>query len=555
MFIEKVYDKRRPNYPPQILLRETYRETGEGRSRVKHRTLLNLTHHPASEVAALELALRYKTDVEKLRSLLEGGVEMRQGRSVGAVWVLRELAVRAGLSKALGSSAAGRLSLWMVLARVINQGSRLSAVRLAEEHAACEVLGLAGFSEKDLYASLDWLDARQCRVEQSLFRTRRGSNPPTLYLYDVTSSYLEGECNAYGAYGYNRDKKRGKQQIVVGLLLDDEGWPVSVEVFSGNTPDVLTVESQVRKLAERFGAQGVTLVGDRGMLKSAQIAELSEESFHYLTAVTKPQIESLIKDGVLQLGMFDEKLCEVSDRGVRYLLRRNPVRAAELAVSREDKLRCLQVRAARRNAYLGEHPRAKVETGVRDLNEYAKRLKIAGWVRIVAEERVVVLVVDEEALAAESRLDGCYVLKTDVPAETAGAAQLHARYKDLTEVERAFRVMKTVHLEVRPVYVQNEAHTRAHVFIVMLAFIIRRHLEQAWKNFDLTVEEGIAQLSTLCAEEMLLPGQAGFLRIPTPRQSLQPLFAALNITPPTVLPRRLVQVATKKKLPPRRKKL
>ena len=158
MFIEKVYDKRRPNYPPQILLRETYRERGEGRSKVKHRTLLNLTHHPAEEVAAISLALRYKTDLEKLRSLLGGEAEIRQGRSVGAVWVLRELAERVGLSKALGNSAAGRLSLWMVLARVIDQGSRLSAARLAEDHAGCEALGLGSFDEDDLYSAMDWLD-------------------------------------------------------------------------------------------------------------------------------------------------------------------------------------------------------------------------------------------------------------------------------------------------------------------------------------------------------------------------------------------------------------
>jgi hypothetical protein len=538
MFIEQVYDKRRPNYPPQILLRESYRETGAGRSKVKHRTLLNLTHHPAAEVAAISLALRYKADVEKLRSLLEGGVEMRQGRSVGAVWVLRELAEREGLLKALGNSAAGRLSLWMVLARVINQGSRLSAVRLAEDHAGCEVLGLGPFNEDDLYSAMDWLDARQGRVEQSLFRSRRGANPPTLYLYDVTSSYLEGECNAYGAYGYNRDRKRGKQQIVVGLLLDDAGWPVSVEVFAGNTQDVLTVESQVRKLAERFGAKGITLVGDRGMLKSAQLEELSGEGFYYLTAITKPQIVSLLKAGVIQMGMFDEKLCEVAEGGVRYLLRRNPVRAEELAASREDKLRCLQARAARRNAYLAQHPRAKVETGVREAQAYAEKLRMTGWVRIIAEGRAVVIVVDSAALETESRLDGCYVLKTDVPSDAADADQLHARYKDLTEVERAFRVMKTVHLEVRPVYVQNEAHTRAHVFIVMLAFLLRRCLEQAWKNLDLTVEEGIEQLSTLCAQEMILPGQVGFLRVPTPRPTLQTLFAAANVIPPTVLPRR-----------------
>jgi hypothetical protein len=562
MFIVRIPDSRRPQYPPQVLLMESYREPGAARTKVKHRTLLNLTHHAPEEVAALEFALKHKHELPRLEAAL--GAEVKQGRSVGAVWLLREAAQRVGLAKALGGSREGKLSLWLILARLIDQGSRLSAVRLAESHAASEALGLEGFDEDNLYTAMDWLDARQGRIEQSLFRSRHAESPPELYLYDVTSSYLEGERNAYGAYGYNRDRKRGKRQIVVGLLLDGAGDPVSVEVFAGNTQDVLTVESQVRKLADRFGAKGITLVGDRGMLKSAQLEELSAEGFHYLTAITKPQIETLLKSGALQLGMFDEKLCEVlvdlsaegpaKVEGVRYLLRKNPQRAAELWASREDKFRCAQVRAAKRNAYVAEHPRAKVETGLRDLLAYTKKLRIDGWSRVRVEGRTLVLERDDEALALESRLDGCYALKTDVPGAAADAETLHARYKDLTEVERAFRVMKTVHLEVRPVYVQKAERTRAHVFIVMLALLLRRELERAWRHLDLTVEEGINALATLCAHEVVLPNAAGYLTIPQPRDDLQALFSALKVSPPTHLPRRLESVVTKAKLPPRRKK-
>lgn len=554
MFIEKVYDKRRPHYPPQILLRETYRETGEGRSKVKHRTLLNLTHHPAAEVAAISLGLQYKGDLEKLRSLLGGEAEFRQGPSVGAVWALMEVARRTGLAPALGKGREGRLALWQVLARVIDQGSRLSAVRLAGEHAAAAILGLGPFDEDDLYAAMDWLDSRQARIEAGLFSRRRAGRPPELFLYDVTSSYLEGDCNAYAEYGYNRDKKRGKKQIVVGLLVDGEGCPVSVEVFAGNTSDVLTVESQVRKLAARFGAKAVTLVGDRGMLKSAQLEDLSAAGFHYLTAITKPQIEALISAGVFQLGMFDEKVCEVAVEGVRYLLRKNPVRAAEVAAGREDKFRCLERRAAKRNAFVAEHPRAKVETGARDLEAYGKRLRIDGWARVRVEGRTLVVERDAAAFAQASRLDGCYVLKSDVPPAAADAETLHARYKDLTEVERAFRVMKTVHLEVRPIFVQTAAHTRAHVFIVMLAFLLRRELEAAWRHLDLTVEEGLSHLSTLCAQEIVIAENSGCLTVPKPRPSILALFTSLGIPPPEALPRNAVPVATKRKLPSRRKK-
>jgi len=554
MGIERIKRKHGDKVYEQILIRQSYREPGAPRNAVKHRTIANLTSLPASEIAAIELAYKYKHNLSQLEAMASGRIEIKQGPSVGAVWALTEAARRAGLVKALGKGREGRLVLWQVLARLIEQGSRLSAVRLAGEHAAASVLGLAGFDEDDLYTAMDWLDSRQAGIEDELFARRHSSHPPQLFLYDVTSSYLEGECNAYGAYGYNRDGKRGKQQIVVGLLLDGAGDPVSVEVFAGNTQDVLTVEPQVRKLAERFGAKEVTLVGDRGMRGSAQLEELSTEGFHYLTAITKPQIEGMLKSGALQLGMFDEKLCEVSMEGVRYLLRKNPQRAAKLEASREDKFRCVQARAKKRNAYLAEHPRAKTETGLRDINAYAKRLRIDGWTRVRIEGRILVVERDDEARARESRLDGCYVLKTDAPVAAASAETLHARYKDLTEVERAFRVMKTVHLELRPVFVRTPAHTRAHVFIVMLAFLLRRELERAWRHLDLTVEEGINQLSTLCAQELVIAESSGCLTVPKPRASLMALFAALSIPPPETIPRSTVPVATKKKLPSRRKK-
>jgi hypothetical protein len=553
MGIERIKRKHGGKVYEQILIRQSYRQPGAPRSAVKHRTIANITALPPQEIAAIELAYKYKNNLAKLETLAAGKVVVQQGPSVGAVWALSEAARRTGLAHALGKGREAKLSLWLVLARLIDQGSRLSAVRLAAEHAACEVLGLGGFDEDGLYGAMDWLDRRQARIEQELFARRHSGRPPQLFLYDVTSSYLEGEGNAYAAYGYNRDGKRGKKQIVIGLLCDDEGEPVSVEVFAGNTSDVMTVEPQVRKLADRFGAKGVTLVGDRGMLKSAQLEELSSESFTYLTAITKPQIESLLKAGVIQLGMFDEKLCEVMVDGVRHLLRKNPVRAAEMEEGREDKLGCLRARAARRNAYVAEHGRSKVETGLRDLQAYARKLRIDGWARVRIEGRALVVEVDQAARAEAARLDGCYALKTNVGPEIAGAETLHARYKDLTEVERAFRAMKTVHLEVRPVYVRTEAHTRAHVFIVMLALLLRRELERAWRGLDLTVEEGLAELATLCAHEIVLPTGSGCLTVPKPRPSLLALFNALAIPPPETLPRSSAHAATKKKLPSRRK--
>jgi len=554
MYVEHVRHTVNGHAYEQVLLRESYREQGAERSRVKHRTLLNLTHCDPADVAALEWALKHKRELPDLScgAGLEG-LKLIQGPSVGAVWMLHRVAERIGLVKALGSSPEGVRTLWQVFARCIDQGSRLSAVRLAGEHAACAVLGVEPFDEEALYRDLDWLDGRQGSIELALYRGRRGSKPSRLFLYDVTSAYLEGQRNAYGAFGYNRDRKRGKLQIVLGLLTDEEGFPVSVEVFRGNTQDPKTVSAQIRKLADRFDARDVTLVGDRGMLKSLPLEELTGEGFHYLTAITKPQIDTLLSRGVLQMELFEERLGEIASEGLRYLVRRNPRRAAELEAQRKDKYRCVLARAQAQTAYVAEHPRARVETARKKVAAYARTLRIEAWAQVQTEGRTVRVRRDETVLADLARLDGCYVLKTDVAASDASAETLHARYKDLGLVEQAFRVCKTVHLEMRPVYVRTAAHTRAHAFIVMLAYLLRCALARAWAHLDLTVEEGIRQLTTLCATEAHFPDGSVCLTVPEPRDSLAGLFKAANVTPPTALPRNHTPVATKQKLAPHRK--
>jgi len=552
VYVERVKSSQGNKVYTQILLRESYREPGEKRSRVKHRTLLNLTRCKAEDVEAIETALRHKGDLAALRRAAKEKVTLRQGRSVGAVWLLSQIADRVGLRKTLGNSQQGRRVLWQIMARLIAQGSRLSAVRLAQEHAACEILGLADFDENDLYRDLDWLDARQARIEDALLRARHKDRAPDLFLYDVTSSYLEGTQNAYGMFGYNRDRKRGKLQIVVGLLTDGDGTPVSVEVFDGNTRDPKTVLSQIRKISRRLGVREVTFVGDRGMIKSAEIKQLQAEHFHYLTAITKPQIRTLLKAGVLQPEMFDDELCEVAVQGARYVLRRNPTRAEELEAGRRDKYQALERLAANKSTYLAEHSRAQPEIALRDVRALAEKLGVGNWVEITLEKRRIVLSQNQNALEQIELLDGCYVLKTDVPPSSSAACQIHARYKDLAQVERAFRTMKTGHLEVRPVHVRTAAHTRAHVFIVMLAYRLRMELERAWAEHDLTVEEAIAQLGTLCAQEVLIGNESGCLEVPEPRETLCRLFADCDVSPPQTLPRRQSTVATKRKLPSRR---
>jgi Transposase DDE domain len=532
-----------------VLLRRSYREG----DKVKNHTIANLSHCTPQEIEALRLALRYKDDLAVLGSV-STALELQEGPSVGAVCTIYHVARQLGLDKALGTEFAGKLALWQVIARVIDQGSRLSAVRLAQTHAACELLGFTrGFDENDLYDNLAWLADHQATIERRVFTARRGHHKPGLFLYDVTSSYLEGHCNALAAFGYNRDGKAGKPQVVVGLLCDEEGAPVSTEVFTGNTPDLATLALQIRKVAQRFGCERVTFVGDRGMIKSGQIAALAQAGFHYITALTKPQIERFLKHGVFQLAWFADQVYEVEDAGRRYILRRNPQRAAEIAAGRRDKQHTVEQFVGKKNTYLHAHPRAQIAVALREVQTKLTRLHVEEWLRVEAEGRTLRLRLDETAQGHAARLDGCYVLKTDLPQTVVAAQVVHDRYKDLALVEQAFRTCKTTYLELRPWYVRTEASTRGHALVVMLAYLIIRALRQAWSHLNLTVEEGVAQLTTLCALEVRVQGQEPFCRVPKPRETSQRLLEAIGVQLPEVLPQRKGYVVTRTKLPKRRK--
>src|SRR6266567_950079 len=531
---------------PSIYLRESYRDGPH----VRKREIANLTHCDPKEIAAIELALRFRDNLAALGSL--DTIQLRQGLSVGAVWTVYQVARRRGIDKALGQEFAGQLALWQVLARVLEQGSRLSAVRLAQVHAACDALGIRrGFDENDLYANLGWLSEHQEAIEGRLF-ARRGKKPE-LFLYDVTSSYLEGEDNALGAYGYNRDGKKGKKQIVIGLLCDEHGEPLSTEVFRGNTQDPATFASQVKKVSERFGCERVTFVGDRGMIKSGQVEDLAQAGFHYITAITKPQIDTLIEAHLIQMELFAAEVCEVEREGVRYVLRRNPIRATQLAASRADKQSTVEQFRQDRNGYLEKHPRAKVATAEKALRAKIAQLKTEAWLTVQAEGRALQLTVNQSALEEAASLDGCYVIKTDLPASAASKQVVHDRYKELTLVEQAFRTCKTAHLETRPIYVRTAEHTRGHVLVVMLAYLIRRELSQAWTALDVTVEEGLHQLQTLCSIKVKVTEGGSCLRIPTPSPAAAALLKALKVHLPEALPHTDTPVVTRKKLPERRK--
>src|SRR5439155_6013613 len=238
----------------------------------------------------------------------------------------------------------------------------------------------------------------QAAIEDQLYAQHTRTKPISLFLYDVTSSYLEGTQNALAAFGYNRDGKKGKRQIVIGLLCDEDGHPVSIEVFPGNTQDPHTFASQLEKVKVRFGVTAITFVGDRGMIKGQQIADLAKQGFHYITAITKPQIEKLLRTGTLQMDLFDQKLAEVlTEEGIHYVLRRNPMRAQEMRDTRHAKLATLQAQVAKQNQYLTDHPRANAQGALQKLVARAEKLRIADWVELTVAERAMTLTIKEDA--------------------------------------------------------------------------------------------------------------------------------------------------------------
>jgi len=390
-----------------------------------------------------------------------------------------------------------------VIARVIDQGSRLSAVRLAMSHAACDVLGLGPFDEDALYENLDWLAHRQATVEDQLFAQRTKTKPVSLFLYDVTSSYLEGTHNELAAFGYNRDGKKREAPDCHRLTLP-RGRPSGLyRSLSRNTQDPQTFAAQITKVKARFGVHAITFVGDRGMIKSQQIEDLAQQGLHYITAITKPQIEKLLRTGPCKwtslirswLRCSRMKVYATCCGGILYVPKKS-------GTPRHAKLATLQAHVAKQNQYLTNHPRANAQGALQKLVARAEKLRIADWVELTVAERALTLTVQEDAQTEAAKLDGCYVLKTDLTPQQAKKELVHDRYKDLASVEHAFRTCKTAHLEVRPIFLRLEARTRAHAFVVMLAYQIIQYLTSCWSNFDLTVEEGLQALTTLCLVEV-----------------------------------------------------
>jgi len=529
MYIETVPNR---TSPPAILLRESFRDGDQ----IRKRTLANLSHWEPARVEALRRALRGDFDH------LTGGDPIC-GPVFGVLYALKHVADDLGLTRVLGRTRTGKLGLFLTLARVAHQGSRLSAVRWAQQHAVREVLGVGGFDEDDLYRTLDAVAQRQEQVEQALYQryVHRQGHKPVVFLYDVTSSYLEGEKNELGAYGYNRDGKKGKRQIVVGLLTDKAGEPFAVRVFEGNTADPSTVSTPIAILKQRFHVAEVVFVGDRGMVKAKGKAMLAAERLRYITALTEPQIRTLIKRGVVQVGQFAEQVSEVQAAGKRYILRKNATEARKAWHRLQDKLHTLQTLVATRNAKVTASPRCQPEAGLRHVQAWVKRYKLTNVVTLRLDGRC--LTVDSHAKAQEQavQLAGCYVLETDVPSALLDTHTAHARYKDLAHVEHDFRTLKTGLLDVRPIFVRKERRTRGHVFVCLLALKLSRELQQRLATafgttqdepHGVTVPDALAALNRLCLLTYPLDDTHSVTRLPRPDAQQTRILQALQVPLP-----------------------
>jgi hypothetical protein len=502
---------------------------------VVHRTLANLSALPEPLIALIAHYCEAEREARPLDEVVGGG-EPVIGPAYGPMAAMVALARQLGIERALGTDRRGRLALFLVLARIIHQGSRLSSTRWAETQAVDAVLGLAQFDEDDLYVTLDWLETQQERIENELAPK---SSPGAIFLYDVTSSYLEGQKNELAASGYNRDGKRYKKQIVAGLLTDGTGEPVSVQVYEGNTSDPDTVADQVRKLAERFGAREAVLVGDRGMIKTKGRELLSKHGFRYVTSLTDPEIRKALAEGRLQMELFDEQVAEVTDVGGRRLvLRRNPAMMQRTRTRRQDQLRRVTEKVATRNEEVRGSRRADVQVSLRQAQKWIKTYHLGGFVRAELDAREVHIVIDEAARTESELLDGCYVVVTDVPIAAAGAQEIWDRYGGLQQVEGDFRMMKTGLLEMRPLYLRKANRTRAHALVTMLALKIVRDLRRRMAPLGLTCEDALDRLQAVRLVSLADP-KLGLWRLPTqwvgPEREV--LSALPGLPPPQVLSR------------------
>jgi transposase len=503
MYIEAVPNR---NSPPAILLRESYRHEGK----VRKRTLCNLSDWSPAHVEGLRGVLKGGTVIPAEQDAFTVTRSLPHGHVAAALGTARKI----GLDRILGpdGNRCRDLVLAMLVGRVLDPVSKLAAARTLSPATASsslgEALGLGEIADDELYAALDWLLARQAAIETAL--AWRHLQNGTLVLYDVSSSYMEGRCCPLAKRGYSRDGKKGTLQIVYGLLCASDGCPVAIEVFDGNTGDPTTLAPQIDKLKQRFGLSHVVLVGDRGMITEARITEdIKSAGLDWITALRAPAIKDLLNSGALQLTLFDQRdmasITAPDFPGERLVVCRNPDLAVERSRKREELLAATEKELVRIKVAV-----ARKRNPLRGTAEIA--LAVGAVLNTYKMKKHFDLTITDDAfsfarktagIASEAATDGLYVVRTSLPVETLDDADTVRSYKSLARVERAFRCIKTVDMNVRPVYHWLEDRVRAHVLLCMLAYYLEWHMRQSLVPMlfdDADKQEAEARRSSVVAQ-------------------------------------------------------
>ena len=497
MFIATIPNR---NSPPAILLREGYREGGK----VKTRTLANLSHLPPEKIEALKAALKGAP----LGAEPEVEASLPHGHVAAVLGIIRAL----GLDKLLHGRRhrMRELSLAMVAGRVLAPSSKLSlsqGLQPGAEHSTlAQELALGDFDENEFYEAMDWLVEHQPRIEEAL--AKRHLSEGCAVLYDLSSSYFEGSHCPLARYGYSRDGRKDRPQINYGLLCNTDGVPVAIEVVEGNVGDPATIPAQVEKLKARFKLEHVIVVGDRGMVTDARIhKDIREAGYDWITALRHATILPLVEAKVITPSLFDERgIAEITHPNFpkeRLIACYNPVMAEERRRKREELLQLTEA-ALQKVANSCDRKRqpleGKGEIGLK-AGAVLYRFKVGKYFRIHVGNYSLRFARNQAMIDREAALDGIYVIRTSVPKEALDDEKAVLAYKQLAHVERAFRTLKSVDLQVRPIYHHLEKRVRAHLFLCMLAYYVEFHLRQAWASLLYHDEAGSQRRTPVAAAE------------------------------------------------------
>ena len=556
MYIAFTRKKYKDTYHEQVLLRESYREDGK----VKTRTIANFTNQPKEQVEAIVIALKSKG-----KALITTDNQF-QGLGIGLSMIILFIMKQLGMIRVIGKSFEAKIAIVLIAARITIQSSRLQALYWAKGED--KILDLCSFTQeekdklndKTIYKGLDYIYENQESIENRLFKSYYKNNPPKRVFYDVTSSYVEGEYedSELVTYGYNRDKKQGKAQIVIGALTDEDGHAISIQVYPGNTNDVKTFTDQLDKLKHRFKLEGITIVGDGGMIKSEDIAKIEALGYDYITSIGKPSIQKLIedKDSKIEMSLFDEKLQETVDeaKGVRYILRQNPTRRDEIRETRASKIKRAEAFIQEKKEYYNTHYKAKKETMVANIDKKIASLKLSKFISYKIDYQegecivttqdnnqttkikalaTVEIIIDREAQDKIEQLDGCYIVTTSLTnTDKDTKEEIHQAYKTLIKVENAFKTLKTEYLEIRPLYLRTDSRIKAHIFISMLSYNIVLKLRGYISDMKMDLKSTIREISNIKTVRNVINKMMAFETIPAVDDKLKELFDSMNFKLP-----------------------